>query len=147
MFTSPEADGFETSFVWDSPIVLLLAEVTTALPAGQADKEDISHPTPFVLSLVEGVIKGITKEVVVAHKDRLSRFGSDFIIWLFEQYGCKTIVLSDNEQEGELKDELMEIITVFTARYYGKRRYKNVEDKNLSIAGSEGDVSKMFWSE
>lgn len=107
----------------------------------------INYKRKGFLSLVEGVIKGQTKEIVITNKDRLSRFSTDFIIWLFEQYGCKTTILSDNEHEGELHDDLMEVLTVFTARYYGKRKYKNLEDKNLSYNETEGIIPEMFWSE
>ncbi len=75
----------------------------------------------------------ITK-VIVAHKDRFSRFGFEFFQWIFEQFGATLSFVKSKEQDSnqELADDLMEIITVFTARYYGKRKYKDSEIKDLS---------------
>ena len=76
--------------------------------------------------ILEGVFKGNITEVVVAHKDRFTRFGYDLFEWIFEQH--QAVLICDNkdnkEPTNELTDDLMSIITVFTARYYGKRKYK-----------------------
>ena len=76
--------------------------------------------------ILEGVFKGNITEVVVAHKDRFTRFGYDLFEWIFEQH--QAVLICDNkdnkEPTKELTDDLMSIITVFTARYYGKRKYK-----------------------
>lgn len=67
---------------------------------------------------------------MVAHKDRFTRFGYDIFKWIFEQH--QAVLICDNkdnkdtkEPANELADDIMSIITVFTARYYGKRKYKN----------------------
>jgi predicted site-specific integrase-resolvase len=76
--------------------------------------------------ILEGIFKGTISEVVVAHKDRFTRFGYDLFEWIFQQHGAELIC--DKETTGDPKDELSEdlmaIITVFTARYHGKRKYK-----------------------
>ena len=76
--------------------------------------------------ILEGVFKGNITEVVVAHKDRFTRFGYDLFEWIFEQH--QAVLICDNEEnkepENELTEDLMSIITVFTARYYGRRKYK-----------------------
>jgi len=77
-------------------------------------------------TILEGIFKGNIKEVVVAHKDRFTRFGFELFEWIFQQHGAELIC--DKESTGdpqhELSEDLMAIITVFTARYHGKRRYK-----------------------
>lgn len=77
--------------------------------------------------ILEELFNGNIKEVVVAHKDRFSRFGYSLFEWIFQQHGAKLIC--DKETTGdetkELSEDLMAIITVFTARYHGKRKYKS----------------------
>ena len=79
----------------------------------------------FVL-LMEMVERGEVLEIVIAHKDRLLRFGFEW----FEKY-CKdhgtTIIVMNQEalspQEGMTKD-LLAIIHCFSSRLYGLRKYK-----------------------
>lgn len=95
----------------------------------------INFKRPGFRRVLESVFRGDIKEVVVTSGDRFSRFGREFFEWLFEQFDAKLTILnsrtfkSDNE---ELSADLMEVITVFTARYYGRRKYHNSEDAILS---------------
>ena len=77
-------------------------------------------------AILEGLFQNKIKQVVVAHKDRFSRFGFDLFTWMFSQFGAelKTLeVTKHTERSEELAQDLMEIITVFSARYYGQRKY------------------------
>ena len=87
--------------------------------------------------LVERVIKGEVREVVVSDRDRLSRFGFEFFEWFFQLFNTQITILSDTNRDPhrEFIDGLMSIITVYTARYYGsrsKRRNSNVKSPILS---------------
>ena len=78
------------------------------------------------LSLLQQIFKGSVSEVVVASNDRLSRFNQEFFDWLFLQFGCKLVCLKESENksaEQDLTDDLISVITVFAARYHGKRKY------------------------
>lgn len=68
-------------------------------------------------------------EVVVAHKDRFSRFGFEFFQWMFDYFGGK--LLSDSEDEGteDILGDVMEIFTEFSVKYYGKRKYLHKMEK------------------
>ena len=85
--------------------------------------------------ILQSLFKGCIEEVVVASGDRFSRIGFELFFWMFKEFGAKLTVLdkgickSDSE---ELADDLMEIITVFTARYYCRRRYNNKKTPNIS---------------
>lgn len=86
-------------------------------------------------TILELLFAGKVKKVVVAYQDRFSRFGFEFFEWLFQKFNAKLEVLDKKEQEytDDLTNDLMEIITVFTARYYGKRNYNNhTQNTNLS---------------
>jgi len=69
--------------------------------------------------------------VVVAYKDRLTRFGFTYLKELFEAYGVKVIVAFHEEPKDyyqELVEDLIAIVTSFAGRIYGKRsrKYKRV---------------------
>ncbi|WP_424094510.1 IS607 family transposase [Moorena producens] len=74
-------------------------------------------------------------QVVVAHKDRMARFGFELIEWICEQNGCKIVVLdqSNLSPETEMVEDILAIVHVFSCRLYGLRKYKSAikEDPNL----------------
>jgi predicted site-specific integrase-resolvase len=83
--------------------------------------------------ILEQLFSGNVKKVVVAHPDRFSRFSFEFFQWLFERFGAVLeSIEAPTENSGEdLVSDIMEIFTVFTARYYGRRKYGHSEDKNI----------------
>jgi predicted site-specific integrase-resolvase len=93
----------------------------------------INFKRPGFKRILEGVFKGNIQTVVVAHRDRFTRFGYELFEWIFKQHGAEIVsdTESDNTEQEELSEDLMAIITVFTARYYGKRKYKNRTSKLL----------------
>lgn len=89
-----------------------------------------------LLSLLDRVFQGDVKEIVVAHKDRLCRFGYDLIEYICQKH--RTILKVDNNEKlsptKEFADDVLSIITVFTARYYGTRKYHNIIEKNTNLS-------------
>lgn len=66
--------------------------------------------------------------LVLTHKDRLLRFGSELIFTLCEHFGVEVIIINRSEDstfEEDLSKDIMDIITVFSARMYGSRSHKN----------------------
>lgn len=97
-------------------------------------------------TILEQLFKGNVKKVVVAYPDRFSRLGYDFFEWLFTQFGAvlESVEKPDSDTGDELVGDIMEIFTVFTSRYYGKRKYDNLqEDKDTSNKKTETTLSKM----
>lgn len=91
-------------------------------------------------SILEQLFKGDIEEVVVTTADRFSRFGSDLFDWIFEQFGAKLTILNSRKFKSnseELSEDLMAIITVFTSRYYGRRKNRNKEDTILPEHNAE----------
>ena len=82
--------------------------------------------------LLRLILSGVVSEIVLTHKDRLLRFGSEIIFLICSSFGTKVRLI---EEEIELPDEqilardVLEIITVFSARLYGKRAHKNKKKK------------------
>jgi predicted site-specific integrase-resolvase len=80
--------------------------------------------------------KGELEEVVVTYKDRLCRFGFELIEYILEsQSNAKIVVLGNSvsSSESELAHDLLAIITVFSARMHGLRKYKKQMQEDKSI--------------
>ncbi|HEU64904.1 MAG: hypothetical protein KR126chlam4_01354 [Candidatus Anoxychlamydiales bacterium] len=68
------------------------------------------------------------ERLVLTHKDRLLRFGSELIFSICEHFGVEIIIMNASKDltfEDELVQDVLEIITVFSARLYGSRSRKN----------------------
>lgn len=81
--------------------------------------------------LLGHVQEGLIKHVVVAHKDRLARFGTELIKWIIDQAGASIKFENDDTKssEQELTEDLMAIVHVFSCRANGKRRYQSNDKK------------------
>ena len=78
--------------------------------------------------LLEMIVEGRVKRVVVTHKDRLLRFGAELVFALCEARSVEVVILNQGEEptfEDELVQDVVEIITVFSARMYGARSHRN----------------------
>lgn len=89
--------------------------------------------------LLEMILKKSVKRLVITHKDRLLRFGAELVFALCEAQGIEIIIIHKGEQprfEEELAKDVLEIITVFSARLYGSRSHKNKQlmDKLTEVA-------------
>jgi len=73
---------------------------------------------PKLISLLSDPTIG---RIVVEHKDRLTRFGFNYIETLF---AGEIVVVNRTQEEKEIVEDLVSIITSFCARIYGKRRSK-----------------------
>lgn len=64
--------------------------------------------------------------IIIENKDRLTRFGFNYIEKLLSKLNCKILVLNkDDNDEKDLMKDLVSIITSFCCRLYGLRRGKN----------------------
>lgn len=78
------------------------------------------------LKLMKAIRMGEVSHVLVAHKDRLARFGYDFIEEFASWYGCKITVVNQESlsPQQEMVEDLMSVIHCFSCRLYGLRNYK-----------------------
>src|SRR5271169_2852770 len=78
--------------------------------------------------LFEMVELGQVKMVIVAHRDRLVRFGFEWFEAFCERHGTKLVVINGDKlsPEKEMVEDLMTIVTVFSARFHGLRSYRKV---------------------
>ena len=89
-----------------------------------------------LVALLERLHGGEKLRLVVAHKDRLARFGFELIEWLAKQNGGEIVVLDESKcrPEQELTQDILSLLDTFSCRLYGLRKYRDKikEDKNLS---------------
>lgn len=78
--------------------------------------------------LLNDVVKGRIGRLVISHKDRLLRFGAELVFAICEAKDVEVVILNQGEDttfEEDLAKDVLEIITVFSARLYGSRSHKN----------------------
>ena len=78
--------------------------------------------------LLEQILERKIRRLVLSHKDRLLRFGVELIFSLCEARQIEVVIINQGDDvsfEEELAQDVLEIITVFSARLYGSRSHKN----------------------
>ena len=78
--------------------------------------------------LLERILNNQIGRLVLTHKDRLLRFGAELIFALCAAKEIEVVVINQGMEptfEEELAKDVLEIITVFSARLYGSRSRKN----------------------
>lgn len=66
--------------------------------------------------------------LVLTHKDRLLRFGAELVFSLCEEFGTEVVIINakgDSTYEEDLASDVLEIIAVFSARFYKSRSHKD----------------------
>jgi len=96
-------------------------------------------------TILESAINGDKLKIVVAHKDRLCRFGFDLIEWLIQRNAGEIMVLSKSElsPESELTQDLLTILHVFSHRTHRLRSYKDKISKAFANKNSEEDIQTL----
>lgn len=86
-------------------------------------------------ALLERLLSGEIEEIVIAHRDRLCRFGFELFEFIANKFEARIVVLDDTKlsPHEELVQDLLSIIHVFSCRLYGLRKYSNKikKDKDL----------------
>lgn len=78
--------------------------------------------------LLDHILERKIRRLVITHKDRLLRFGAELVFTLCEARQIEVVIVNQGEDvsfEEELTKDVLEIITVFSARLYGARSHKN----------------------
>jgi len=81
-----------------------------------------------IQQIIDYAIKGLLRELVVSYKDRLCRIGYDLLEYILVQYSDTKIIIDEQHSEESVNEEIakdiLEIITVYSAKIHGMRRYK-----------------------
>lgn len=74
-------------------------------------------------------MRGDVGRLVLTHKDRLLRFGSEIVFAMCEEFETEVIIINKSSSEvsffQELVTDMIELITLFSARLYSARSNKN----------------------
>ncbi len=90
--------------------------------------------------LVKLITRGHVDRVVITYKDRLTRFGFEYLQSFFRSYGCKLEVTQSKTRSLSLQEELVEdliaIVTSFSGRVHGLRSSSNRKRKREKSSSS-----------
>ena len=89
----------------------------------------INYTKPGLKKLIEKINRKEVDLIIVLYKDRLLRFGFELVEYFAELNNVKIEVLDkiDKNQDQELVEDLVQIITVFSCKIQGKRKNKTKE--------------------
>lgn len=92
--------------------------------------------------LIQKILNQEILRLVLTHKDRLLRFGSELIFSICEEKNIEVVLINQGQEssfEEDLAKDVLEIITVFSARLYGSRSRKNkklIEDLSKVVVNA-----------
>ena len=79
--------------------------------------------------LIDLILDNQVQRLILTHKDRLLRFGAELVFSICEAKNVEIIIINQGDEtpsfEEELAKDVLEIITVFSARLYGSCSKKN----------------------
>lgn len=94
-------------------------------------------------TILDRLMRGEVITLVVAHRDRLCRFGFELFKHIVSFNGGKIVVLDEGvySPETELTKDLLTILHVFSCRMHGLRKYKDQvkADQDLSKRSTVGN--------
>lgn len=87
------------------------------------------------LEIMDAVTARQVKILIIAHKDRLVRFGFDWFEHHCQMNNCELLILNQERlsPETEMVQDLMTIIHCFSSRLYGLRNYKKKLEEALKV--------------
>lgn len=79
--------------------------------------------------LLDDILNDKVGRLVLTHNDRLLRFGAELVFAVCEAKNVEVVIINQGDAsrsfEQELAEDVLEIVTVFSARLYGARSHRN----------------------
>lgn len=101
-------------------------------------------------ALLGRLVRGDKLKVVVAHRDRLARFGIDAVRFLIEANGGELMVLDpyvETNKSAELTADLLAILHHFSCKMHGQRSHHTGETgSSLPDASAEELIQALVWN-
>ena len=72
--------------------------------------------------------------VIVEHRDRLARFGVEYVEAALAAHGRTVVVVNEGEQRLDLVQDFVDVVTSMCARIYGRRAAKNRARRAVAAA-------------
>jgi putative resolvase len=111
---------------------------TAKAPVVRVEAEVASGMTGRRVKLRRLLADPAVTTVVVTHRDRLARMNAELVEAALSAHGRRLVVLDDGEVTDDLIRDMVEVLTSFRARLYGRRSARNRALKALRCA--ERDV-------
>ena len=108
-------------------------EIITDIASG------LNYDRPGLKKLLKYAMDGEVDEVVIAFKDRLTRFGYEMIEWIIKEKSKGVIKIINNNEEltptEEISKDIISIMNIYTAKINGLRKYKKqiVDEINIVV--------------
>jgi predicted site-specific integrase-resolvase len=85
------------------------------------------------LALMDEIGRREVRMLILAHRDRLARFGVEWFEHDAQTHGCAVLVLTQERlsPEPEMVQDVMTIVHCFSSRLYGLRNYRKQVDEAL----------------
>ena len=80
----------------------------------------------------------LVKTIVVEHRERLCRFGFEYLEASLMGRGARILVMDDAELEDDLVRDVTEVMTSLCARLYGRRSARRRAERALAAAAGDG---------
>ena len=81
-----------------------------------------------LLKLLDNVIEDKVSRIFITYKERLTRFGYEYIERICDEHGVEIIILHKDEEksnEEELVEDMMSLLASFSRKWYGMRSHSN----------------------
>lgn len=99
--------------------------------------------------IIDLAISGELGELVVSYKDRLCRIGFELLEYIITKYSNAKIITLNNDKKNDnqiITEDLIEIMTVYSSKIYGKRHGRNflkTEDSNKKRSKSQDNFPNI----
>lgn len=77
--------------------------------------------------------------IVVEHRDRLARFGVEFVQAALQAHGRRLLVVEEREIDDDIVRDLREVVFSLCARLYGKRSARLRAERAVKAATADAD--------
>lgn len=82
--------------------------------------------------MLDEILAGRVKKVIITYKDRLSRVGFELFTYLFGKYGCEIVVISEIGSEKldsqEIFEEIISLLHCYSMKFYSNRKAKKIKE-------------------
>ena len=82
--------------------------------------------------MLDEILSGRVKRVIITYKDRLSRVGFELFTHLFNRYGCEIIVMSEIGSEKldseEIFEEIIGLLHCYSMKLYSNRKAEKIKE-------------------
>ncbi|WP_201789079.1 recombinase family protein [Scytonema hofmannii] len=119
-----------------------MATITQTINVKREYGSGLNFKRQKFVALMEQVLKQEVKTLVVAHKERLCRFGSYLGEWIYNAHRCALVILNSTYKppHQELMEDFMSIKHCFSDKLYFLRQYENFRKAEFSTDKTDNSV-------